>query len=136
MQRALVVFVLSIVTVAGCARERAQTTGEPQAAGDLQIAFRTNPDPPATGENTFEVEVKGADGTPVTDAAVTMELFMPAMPSMKMPEMRSHTSLVHEGGGTYRGRGQVMMAGAWDVSVTVARGGQTLGSRRLSVTAK
>jgi hypothetical protein len=47
----------------------------------------------------------------VTDADVSVELFMAAMPSMKMPEMRNTVPLKHEGGGRYRGTGNVMMTG-------------------------
>ena len=40
------------------------------------------------------------------------------------------------GGGVYRGSGQVMSAGRWDVTVTVTRGGQRLGSSQLAVVAR
>ena len=40
------------------------------------------------------------------------------------------------GGGAYRGMGQVMMAGRWDATVTVMRGGQRLGSKQLPVVAR
>ena len=131
---ALVLF--AIGATAGCSREPAQRGGAAQASGDLQIDFRSNPDPPVTGANSFEVDVRGADGTPVTDATVTAEFYMAAMPEMKMPEMRNSTTLTHEGGGTYRGEGQVMMAGPWDVTVAVTRGGETIGSRKMAVTAR
>jgi hypothetical protein len=32
--------------------------------------------------------------------------------------------------------GQVMMAGTWDVTVMVMRGGQEIGSKKVTVTAK
>ena len=87
------------------------------------------------GENTFEVTVM--EGTkPVVDADVSLELFMAAMPSMNMPAMRNAASLQHVGGGVYRGTGQVMTAGRWDVTVTVMRGGLRLGSRQLSMVAR
>ncbi len=59
-----------------------------------------------------------------------------AMPTMNMPAMRNETKLPPVGGGVYRGPGQVMMAGRWDVTVTVTRGGQRLGSRQLAVVAR
>jgi len=55
---------------------------------------------------------------------------------MKMPEMKNTVALKHEGGGRYRGAGNVMMAGSWDVTVMAMRGGQEIGSRKLTVTAK
>jgi hypothetical protein len=102
----------------------------------LDITFRPQPDPPKTGESVFEVAVKDANGQPVADADVSVQLFMPAMPTMNMPAMRNETKLPHVGGGVYRGPGQVMMAGRWDVTVSVAKGGQQLGRKQLAVVAK
>ena len=87
------------------------------------------------GENVLEVMVMQG-GQPVTDADVSVEFFMPAMPEMKMAEMKNTVPLKHEGGGRYRGTGNVMMAGTWDTTVMVMRGGQEIGSRRIEVIAK
>lgn len=115
----------------------AAAPGGPPAAGPvLDIVFRTQPDPPRTGESLFEVAVKDAGGQPVADADVSVQLFMPAMPTMNMPAMRNETKLPHVGGGVYRGPGQVMMAGRWDVTITVAKGGQQLGRKQLAVVAR
>lgn len=101
----------------------------------VEITFTTEPDPPKMGDNTLEAMVMSG-GQPVTDADVSVEFFMAAMPSMNMPEMRNKIDLKHEGGGRYRGTGNVTMAGAWDTTVSVKRGRQEIGSRKLSVTAK
>ena len=58
------------------------------------------------------------------------------MPAMNMPEMRNSVALKHEGGGRYRGAGNVMMAGTWDATVSVKRGSQDLGNRKFPITAK
>jgi len=102
----------------------------------LDITFRAQPDPPRTGDNTLEVSVKDASGRPIAGADVTVTFFMAAMPTMNMPAMRNEAKLPHVGGGIYRGAGQVMMAGRWDVTVTVSRGGVRLGSRQLSLAAR
>ena len=102
----------------------------------VDITFRAQPDPPRTGENTFEVAVKDASGQPISDADVAVTFFMPAMPTMNMPAMRNAAKLPSAGGGVYRGSGQVIMAGRWDVTVDVSRGGQRLGSRQFAVVAK
>ena len=91
--------------------------------------------PIKSGENTLEVMVMQG-GQPVTDADVSVQFFMPAMPEMKMAEMKNTVPLKHEGGGRYRGTGNVMMAGKWDTTVMVMRGGQEIGSRKIEVTAK
>ena len=106
------------------------------AAGVLDISFRSLSDPPKTGDNTFEVSVKDKAGQPVTDAEVSVTLFMPAMPTMNMPAMRNETKLPHANGGVYRGPGQVLMAGRWDATVIVTRGGQRLDSRQFPLVAR
>jgi len=112
-------------------------TPAPAAPGqDIDITFRPQPDPPRTGDTTLEVSVRDASGMPITDAEVSVTFFMAAMPTMNMPAMRNAAALQHVGGGVYRGTGQVMMAGRWDVTVTVMRGGQRLGSRQLSMVAR
>ena len=100
------------------------------------IAFRTEPDPPKTGGNTFEVRVNDASGAPVTGADVVVQLFMPAMPTMNMPAMRNEARLPSVGGGVYRGPGQVVMGGRWDVTVTVTTDGRRLGSRQFALVAR
>ena len=103
--------------------------------GNVEITLTSQPDPPKMGETTFEAMVMQG-GQPVTDADVSVELFMAAMPSMKMPEMKNSIPLKHEGNGRYRGTGNVMMAGNWDATVSVKRGGQELGSRKVPIVAK
>jgi RND family efflux transporter MFP subunit len=111
-------------------------SGERAGSVQLDIAFHTLPDPARTGDNQFEAVVRDASGKSVDDADVSVQLFMPAMPTMNMPAMRNETKLSRVGGGVYRGSGQVMMAGRWDATVTVVRGGQRLGTKRLPVVAR
>jgi RND family efflux transporter MFP subunit len=113
----------------------ATPTGAVAPAG-TQITFHTVPEPAKTGDNQLEATVKDAAGKPIDDAEVTVQFFMPAMPTMNMPAMRSDAKLAPAGGGVYRGSGQVMMAGRWDATVTVVRGGQRLGSKQLPVVAR
>lgn len=110
--------------------------GPSPGTATLDIVFRTQPDPPKTGESVFEVAVKDANGQPVADAEVSVQLFMPAMPTMNMPAMRNETKLPHVGSGVYRGPGQVMMAGRWDATVTVVQAGQQLGRKQLAIVAR
>jgi RND family efflux transporter MFP subunit len=114
----------------------APATASGGAAPAVDISFRAISDPPKTGENQFEAVVKDAAGKTVDDADVTLQLFMPAMPTMNMPAMRSEAKLSPVGAGVYRGSGQVMMAGRWDATVTVTRGGQRLGTKQLPMVAR
>jgi hypothetical protein len=89
-----------------------------------------------TGANDFEVMVKGADGKPVSDADVSVLFVMPAMPAMKMAEMRNDVKLKPSGPGMYMGSGNVMMAGKWNVTVSVKKNGKEVGQKKLALTAK
>jgi len=110
-------------------------TAEPAPAGDQLDIRLTSPGEPSVGENTFEVMVMQGS-QPVADADVSLELFMAAMPSMNMPEMRINVPLTSAGEGRYRGTGSVSMGGAWDANVMVMRGGQHLGDRTITIVAK
>ena len=100
------------------------------------ISFRTEPDPPRSGRNAIEVAVLDPSGQPVTDADVTVVFYMAPMPTMNMPAMQTDTALSHQGGGVYRGDGEVMMAGRWDITVQVSREGQSLDDRVFTVVAR
>ena len=108
-----------------------------QAAGKkptIDIMLTSKPSPPKTGDNTFEVMVKDAAGKPITDAEVTAMFYMAKMGAM--PEMKNNVTLKHQKEGTYVGTAQVMMAGKWDVTVMVKRGGKEIGSKKFPVTAQ
>jgi hypothetical protein len=89
---------------------------------------------PKAGDNQFEVMVKGADGKPVADADVSVLFVMPATPAMG--EMRNEVKLKSAGGGKYTGAGQVMMAGKWNVTVSVKQKGKEVGQKTIALTAK
>jgi len=100
------------------------------------ITLATTPNPPKTGDATLTVMVKGPDGKSVTDADVIAMFYMAAMPAMKMPEMKNNVALKHEAAGKYVGKGQVMMAGNWEVTVVVKRGGKEVASKKFNVAAQ
>lgn len=114
-----------------------QSQPAPARAANLDITFRTVPATPrGSAENQFEVTVKDREGKPVDGADVSVALFMPAMPAMKMPEMRNEVTLKGTGNGRYVGAGQVMMAGAWTVTVSVKQSGKEIGQQKVTITAK
>jgi Cu(I)/Ag(I) efflux system membrane fusion protein/cobalt-zinc-cadmium efflux system membrane fusion protein len=105
-------------------------------ASAIDIAFRAQPDPPRTGETTFEVTLKTSSGQPITDADVVVQLLIPAMPTMNMPAVRSGATLISAGNGVYRGTGELTTPGRWDVTVIVTRAGQQVGRRQLALVAR
>lgn len=127
---ATLVVALAIGTASISAAGQAAATQKPS----LDIMLMTKPSPPKMGDNTIEVMVKDAAGKPITDAEVSALFYMGAMGNM--PEMKNTVTLKHQKEGTYVGTGQVMMAGKWDVTVTVKRAGKELGNKKFPITAK
>jgi membrane fusion protein, copper/silver efflux system len=106
------------------------------SASRPSIELTTLPDPLKAGPATLTATVRQADGTPITDAAVTVVFAMAAMPSMNMPAMRSEAQLGGVGNGAYRGPVDILMTGRWDVTVIVTRGGERVGSKQLTLIAR
>jgi hypothetical protein len=127
---------VTALTVIAASPAVAQATPKPKAATAGLDIMLMQPKDVKTGDNQFEVMVKGADGKPVSDADVSVLFVMPAMPAMKMAEMRNEVKLKPSGPGMYMGSGNVMMAGKWNVTVSVKRGSKELGQKKLALTAK
>jgi Cu(I)/Ag(I) efflux system membrane fusion protein/cobalt-zinc-cadmium efflux system membrane fusion protein len=87
------------------------------------------------GANTVRVKLTGSDGKPVPGLQVTTTCFMPAMPAMGMAAERAAAALADKGNGFYEGSLQLPAGGTWQVSITVQRGGQTVATRQLSLSA-
>ena len=120
-------------TVVFGAQEKPTTAITKGAGLDIMLM---QPMQPKTGDNPFEVMVKGADGKPLADADVSVLFVMPAMPAMKMAEMRNEVKLKSAGAGKYTGTGQVMMAGTWTVTISVKQNGKEIGQKKATVSAK
>jgi len=116
----------------GAAGAATSATGRAQ----LAITLKTQPDPPKAGDNQFEVTLADTTGQPIADAQVSLQLSMPAMPTMNMPAMRSEVKLQPAGGGVYRGTGEILTAGRWDVTVAIDRSGQRAGAKALVLVAR
>ena len=129
----LAVTALSVVVVSPTAAQATPKAKTAKAGLDIMLM---QPKAVKAGDNQFEVMVKGPDGKPVTGADVSVLFVMPAMPAMKMAEMRNEVKLKSSGAGMYMGSGNVMMAGKWTATVMVMKGGKDLGQKKLALTAK
>lgn len=112
-----------------------QPAASTAAAANIHIDFSTEPSPPRNGGNTVHVKLTGSDGRPLPGAQVTAVFFMPAMPAMGMAAAHATATLSDKGNGLYEGPLQLPSGGTWQVTVTVQRGGQTVATKHLSVTA-
>jgi hypothetical protein len=114
--------------------EAAQATPKAKTAKAGLDIMLMQPTAAKTGDNQFEVMVKGADGKPVSDADVSVVLVMPK--TATMAEMRNEVKLKASGNGMYMGSGNVMMAGKWTTTVMVMKGGKDIGQKKGALTAK
>jgi Cu(I)/Ag(I) efflux system membrane fusion protein/cobalt-zinc-cadmium efflux system membrane fusion protein len=101
----------------------------------IGIDLTTDPTPARKGANMLRVKLTTADGKPLTGAQTNVTFFMPAMPAMGMAAMRTVASLSEKGTGLYEGSIQLSTGGTWQVTVTVQRNGETVGSKQLSLSA-
>lgn len=91
-----------------------------QKVGDLTVVLALSPYPPVSfKEAAFNVTLTDAQGAAVTDAQITLDLTMPAMP---MPVNKPAAEYTHEG--LYAAPGRFTMRGEWWIEVVIERGGQ------------
>jgi hypothetical protein len=112
--------------------------GQADKATDAKYKVTLTTDPaPLKGmmENTFHATLTDPKGKPVSDAQVEVMLVMPAMPSMKMPEMKSSVNMSWNGK-EYVGKGNVAMAGPWTVTVTAKKNDKVLAVHKADLQAK
>jgi Cu(I)/Ag(I) efflux system membrane fusion protein/cobalt-zinc-cadmium efflux system membrane fusion protein len=105
------------------------------SAAQINIDFTTEPNPPNKGNNIFRVRLMGSGNSPITGASVTLTFYMAAMPAMGMAAMNTAATLTDRGNGLYEGSGSLGSGGTWQVTITVQKGGQTIGMKQLRVNA-
>ena len=139
------VVVATMLMIAACGERESGGTAtsaatapvtDTQATTGPSITYTAEPDPPRAGSNAVSVVVRGADGAPMEGLAVTATYFMPAMPSMSMPEMRDEFVLAHKEGGRYDGEVRLSMGGTWAVTVIARRGEETVARKVFNIVAK
>jgi Cu(I)/Ag(I) efflux system membrane fusion protein/cobalt-zinc-cadmium efflux system membrane fusion protein len=104
-------------------------------AAQANIAFTTDPNPPQKGSNVFRVKLTSGDGTPITGTDVTVTFYMVGMPAMGMAAMNTTTTLIDKGNGMYEGSGSLGSGGTWQVTISVQKNGQVIGTKQLRVNA-
>jgi hypothetical protein len=90
-----------------------------QQVGNLNVALALSPYPPVGFQkNDFDVTLTDGNGQAITDAAITLDLTMPAM---WMPPNTLAAQPV--GNGHYRASGRFTMRDQWRIEVIILRGG-------------
>lgn len=105
------------------------------AQAQANVEMTTDPSPPHKGRNMVRVRLTSPDGKAITGAKITVTFFMPAMPAMGMPAMKTVINGADKGGGMYEGSGDLGSGGTWQVTVVATLNGQTIASKQLTVNA-
>lgn len=91
-------------------------------AGEYDVEVRIDRNPPVVGDNNMEVGIKDASGKYVTDAKVTVEYSMPAMPGMPPMNYKAEAKLE---GSEYKAKMNLSMSGPWNIAIKIKRGEKT-----------
>ncbi len=113
--------------------DQKQISSAPGPDQNLRIEIM-EPKAAKVGHNSIRLMVRDAAGNPVTDADVDVLLFMPQMGSMA--PMTSRASLRPMKPGEYQGQVDVPMAWTWQTTVSVKKGGKSMGSVQTTLTAR
>lgn len=125
---------LVALTTAATAQSRATVTNRDgrEARPDITLA---QPTALSTGENRFEVTVKGADGQPINDAVVFVVMTTTRIPATGW--LWKEVKLTPSGNGTYAGSGRLPRAPKWtkwETTIQVKKDGKRLGQKKVTLT--
>ena len=91
-------------------------------AGSYTVEVKLDKNPPITGQNKMEINIKDDKGINITDATVVVEYVMPAMPGMPAMNYKAKAELK---GSRYLANVNFSMSGAWAVNIKITRTGKT-----------
>jgi hypothetical protein len=123
------VLLVAIVVVSGCSKGYETK----KVADDLSVTLKADRYPLIKGDNDLSVSVADASGKAVTDAAIQVRYYMPAMPGMAPMEF---TPQISQKGDKYAFTSNIPMEGGWKVDVTATRPGRTAVTATFNVDAR
>ncbi len=91
-------------------------------AGEYNVVVKIDKNPPVVGNNNVSIEVTDASGHHFTDAKVTVEYSMPAMPGMPAMNYKAVAELKEN---QYNAKMNLSVAGSWSIAVKIVRAGKT-----------
>ena len=110
------VFAVILLLIAGIAYAKEFKVKKVEGIYDVEARIDNNP--PIVGDNNVSIEIKDKSGKYVTDAKVTVEYSMPAMPGMPAMHYKSAAAL---SGNTYKAVMNLSMAGSWNIEVKIIK---------------
>jgi len=121
MKKVMLVIVAMILAMT-CGVVYAKDYEISKKAGDLSVQVNIDKNPPVTGINKIAVAIKDAAGKTVTNATVSINYGMPAMPGMGAMNYKAATTLKGE---SYLGTLNFSMTGPWFINIKIAQGDKT-----------
>ena len=116
------------------AAPQAATAGAAPTA-QVQIDFSTEPSPPRKGANTVRVTLTGSDGKPLRARKSRLSSSCRRCPRWEWRRSATRQHSPTKATDCMKARCSCSTGGTWQVTVTVQRGGQTVGTKQLSVSA-
>ena len=128
--RMLTIMALIVLLIAGLAYGKEYEVKK--KAGEYTVDVKIDKNPPVTGANNMDIDIKDAAGKAVKDAKVVVEYGMAAMPGM--PAMNYKTDAEPKGE-KYKAVMNLSMAGPWNIAIRITKGPKTE-TARFTVDAK
>jgi hypothetical protein len=91
-------------------------------SGDYTVQIKMDKNPPITGENKMDINIKDTAGKSVTDATVAVDYGMSAMPGMAPMNYKATAVLKGE---SYLATINFSMAGPQFINIKITRGGKS-----------
>ena len=123
------ILLVAIVVVAGCSKGYEAK----KVADDLSITLKADRYPLIKADNALSVSVADATGKTVTDIALQVRYYMPAMPGMAPMEF---TAQAVPKGDRYSFTANIPMEGGWKLDVTATRPGKPAVTATFNVDAR
>ena len=118
----IVLAMMLVLLVAGVAA--AKDYEVTKKAGDYNVVVKMDRNPPTTGNNNLTVSVKDGAGADVTDAKVTVDYSMPAMPGMPAMNYSAKAEPAAKEK-EYKAKVNFSMSGSWNIVIKILRGDKT-----------
>jgi multidrug efflux pump subunit AcrA (membrane-fusion protein) len=99
------------------------------------IEFTSDPNPLVRGHNKVLVTIRDSKGAPISGAQITVSFYMAAMPAMGMAAMRAQGVGNDQGNGTYAANIELPSGGTWGLTIVASKGGQTIATKQVDVSA-
>ena len=109
-------------------------TDQPAPAAQMLAVNIIQPKQAKVGLNPVRLSVKDSAGKAIDGAEVEINLLMPQMGNMAA--MTAKANLQSAGGGEYAGTVDIPLASTWQTTVTVRKGGQTVGTAQTTLIAR